>query len=265
MMNDTFRRQSGSLLGAGMGLIYGLVSQTINLIALPGILLYQPPLGPALNVGLTVLLGTVLGAAATWPLSSAYGIVFSSAISGVVIQTVTLLNGSNDQVLGAGRLLIVMLIFLPIVAMLVPVMAIFRWAVNKQAEARQNAASLWVRGRAPLALIVVMGVLGAISLYPPQGRELIARMNDLLQAGLKTTDPSGLPPALRPPDIEGFVERATPAYTLQWENNDLTRFAIPHPLTPEWQQSVVIARFDNGWRVVCFYPTFESDPECRSY
>ena len=42
-------RVFGLALGALLGLVYGLTSQTINRIILPGIPLYQPPLGPAGN------------------------------------------------------------------------------------------------------------------------------------------------------------------------------------------------------------------------
>ena len=45
MSIHNYRRLTGLLFGAGLGLMFGLTSQLTNRILLPGIPLYQPPLG----------------------------------------------------------------------------------------------------------------------------------------------------------------------------------------------------------------------------
>ena len=61
------------------GFGYALVSQLINRLALPGIPLYQPPLGPVGNIVLGLLAGAGLGLLCAWPASAAKGILLGGA------------------------------------------------------------------------------------------------------------------------------------------------------------------------------------------
>ena len=62
------------------------------------------------------------------------------------------------------KAVMLILIFLPIVAALVPVLALHRWAVNMESRGRQNFSSAWVRVRLPLVLLFLAGAIGAFSL-----------------------------------------------------------------------------------------------------
>jgi hypothetical protein len=87
----------------------------------------------------------------------------------------------------------------------------------------------------------------------------------LIKEGRKAQTTEMLPSSLRPPDVDLFLQKAGAAYTLQWDEDDTNRFAIPRPATSPFDQSTVIARFDNGWWLVCMFPRPEAAPECRDF
>ena len=80
-----YRRLTGLLFGAALGLTFGLTSQLTNRILLPGIPLYQPPLGPLGNILASLLAGALLGAICAWPESSITGTFIASAFAAAVI------------------------------------------------------------------------------------------------------------------------------------------------------------------------------------
>ena len=80
-----YRRLTGLLFGAALGLMFGLTSQLTNRILLPGIPLYQPPLGPLGNILAMLLAGALLGAICAWPESSINGTFIASAVSAAII------------------------------------------------------------------------------------------------------------------------------------------------------------------------------------
>ena len=79
MTEQRYRRAAGALIGIMFGFAYTLVSQLINRLALPGIPLYQPPLGPVGNILLGLLAGAGLGLLCAWPASGAKGILLGGA------------------------------------------------------------------------------------------------------------------------------------------------------------------------------------------
>ena len=265
MTHHAYRRLIGALLGAGLGLTYGLVSQTINTFALPGISFYQPPFGLWYNVAMYTAGAALLGLAAAWPADGVVGTLLGSAIVAVVFVAVVLLTIKLDSERAQGTVMAVAFLFLPAFGFLAPFVAVLRWAASKQEEAQIGGDPLWKRLRLPIVLLILVGVIGATWLYPPQGRAVISRMNTLMQAGQRAANMSSLPNALQPDDINGFVERATASYTLEWQDTNLNRYAIPRPMSDPQKQSVAIARFENGWTVACLFANVDAEPECRDY
>ncbi len=138
----------GILLGAALGLAYGLVSQFINRIALPGIPLYQPPAGPFVNTLLSTLMGAGLGAITCYPASAALGILFGGLASlvGILIYMLIRLGG-----LGFGGALISSVIFsVPMAWLTIPLLALLRWVAERQVDAAAG-------GRAPAAPVMAAG------------------------------------------------------------------------------------------------------------
>jgi hypothetical protein len=256
-----YRRRLGALLGAGLGLAYGLTSQWINALFLPGIRFYQPPWGPVGNTALSVAVGALIGLVSAWPGQSLLGALAGCAVGALLVEIAVLLPGDSSGLLAAKGVL-GFFIFLPMAALLALPIGLVRWAVSKQEEARQMAppwrVPAWKRVLLPLLLILAAAGLGALALYPERGRAVLTRMEAIVQAA----DRAALPAEMQAIKVDGYPERAKGRYTLDWEKGELSRFAIPRPLDNEWEQSAVIARFDNGWSFVCLFITPDAEPRC---
>jgi hypothetical protein len=130
-----------------------------------------------------------------------------------------------------------------------------------------------VRRVLPSLLLLLLAVaVGVLSLYPERGRIALTRMEAIVQAGLAAGSSDALPAEFEgealldvAADVAGYPEQAKGRYSLDWEDGQLGRFAIAHPLDNEREQSAVIARFDNGWRFVCLFITATADARCAPF
>jgi hypothetical protein len=260
-----YRRLTGLAFGALLGLVFGLVSQIPNRIALPGIQLHQPPLGPTGNIALLVLGGALLGLISAWPEGSFAGIALAGIISAVAIVVGNLIQAkpSDNQLM----LIPIITLFLSLGfwGMLVPLIAAIRWAVNKLVEGHIDRAPIMKRLTAPALVVLAVVLAGALQLYRAEARVLLARTHTLLQEGQAVASADLLPEALRAPDVGNFIERGKGDYTLVWEHSDIERYRIPRPGKNFDDHSVVVARFENGWNLVCLYVTPEDVPLCKGF
>jgi hypothetical protein len=265
VVNHTYRRIAGATLGALLGLVYGLVSQTINMILLPGYSFYQPPFGPWVNASLCVLGGALLGLITAWPKDGLWGTVLGSLVSAVAIGIYTLLSITLDPARISGTLVAIAFLIMPIFGFFVPLVAILRWTSSKQEEQHTDTVSIFKRLPTPLALLIVMGLIGSCSQYSEQARQVIPKMDALIKAGQQASDASSLPKALRADEVVGFLERAHGPFTLEWRRgDDLTSYAIPRPITDlPGRESGVIARFANGWTLICIFAPDNDEPSCK--
>lgn len=259
------RRVFGLLLGALMGLTFGLISQGINRVLLPGIPLYQPPFGPAGNVLSAVLVGAVLGAAAAWPSGSARGIFSASSLAAVLIVIVNFATARVTEQSRAGVAVAAVFMLLPLIGMAAPLIAAFRWIVNREMDARRDCASAWQRARGPLALAAVMAAAGALALFPRAARLELIAMHALLRSGRGAAVAADLPLPLQNAEVGDFLAQAQGAYTLEWTRDDLNRFRIPRPGRDFDNHAVVVTRFANGWRLACLFVSPGELPACQSY
>ncbi len=255
-MSPTYRRRMGLLLGAGLGLVYSLVAQTINAMALPGVPLYQPPPGPAICVVMSLIGGALLGWVCAWPENSLSGIVWSGSLGALGLFAMAWLNAPLNAETIAGLIFLVLYTLLPMTALLAIGLGGFRWSLNalEQAQARAARSPQWL---IPLGLLTLAGILGSFSLYPPEARLVLTRMNTLLQVA---PDQAGLPAPFQADALHRMGR-----YTLEWENSDLDRFPIPRPASYSSEQSVVIVRFESGLVLVCLFPTARAGPTCVEY
>jgi hypothetical protein len=257
----------GTLLGAGLGLAYGLVSQWINAIAVPGVPFYQPPFGPLGNTVLSLGVGALLGLATAWPGDAFVGVLAGCGAGAVLIELAVLLTGQVSSRMMAAKGTLTVFTFLPFAAIMVVPIGLLRWAIGKQEDLRRDSAPAWRRVPLPLLLLLVAGALGALALYPARGQTVMTRMNAIVQAALPAANRSTLPAQFRGETIQaivvpGYPERAKGEYTLDWEKSELGRFAIPRPIHNESEQSAVVARFDNSWEFVCLFITPDAVPRC---
>ncbi len=261
---DRYRRLAGVAIGAGLGLIFGWVSQSINSIVMPGIPFYQPPFGPVVNAVLCVLGGALLGLVSAWPHESAPGIITAGVAGALCVGGLTLATARLDWESGPGVIMSTLVLLLPLSALAVPVVWSLRWAANKQEDSYLAGYFIWSRVLVPLILAVVTGGLAATVLYPPEARPALARMNAMVRAGLAASDPQALPRPLQPQAIDGFLDHAKGAYALEW-TRQLDRYGmVVYPTASPHDQSVVVAHFENGWTFACLFATFETAPVCKN-
>lgn len=260
------RYRSGILLGAALGLSYGLVSQFVNQLAIPGIPLHQPPLGPVGNSALNALAGAALGFLTTRPSSAALGIFVGSAAStiAVVLNALLRLGGLLD----VSSALVTGLVFsAPIAWLTVPVIALLRWVVERQVEAYRAGMPLLARLRGPIAIALIMAALAVFELLPGAARDQLKHTHALLQSGLTVSsgNSAGLPAPLRGPWVRDFPPAGSRNYALEWTKYDLDRFIELRPSSSYDQHTAVIAHFENSAMLVCLYPTPRSEPICGNY
>jgi len=254
----------GLALGALLGLAYGLGTQLVNRIALPGIPLYQPPLGPVGNILLSALAGAGLGLLVTGPQSAAWGIVLASAAAGVAIVASGLLRMASE--IGASVAVVAgVVLSIPLTWLAVPVAALLRWAADRQVEAERDGTPLTRRLRVPVVLSLVMALLGAFDLLSDDAQAQLRHMDGMLQAALVVSNADGLPAPLRSPGVTALPDAAHPHYTLEWTNRDLDRFIELRPASNYDQHAAVIARFGGPTLLVCLYPGRNMGPTCGNY
>ena len=264
-MDNAYRRRVGCLLGLGLALAFGLVATNVNRLALPGVPLYQPPLGPWGNLVLLAAAGATLGLLSAWPENGVLGTFASASLGALLLVAFNMLaaqsRGDRLWVFIVGNAFLL----LPLAALCVPLLGLVRWCAGKQDEARQLRLPAWRRLLGPLALFLVAGACGAFALYHADTRVALARLDGSLAQAQAAADRSALPAFLQGEDVGGFLEHARGRYTLQHEGNNLDRFRIPRPSLNFDDQQAIIARFEAGWSLVCVYPTPDTDPLCKGF
>ena len=265
MSIHNYRRLTGLLFGAGLGLMFGLTSQLTNRMLLPGIPLHQPPLGPLGNVLLSLLAGALLGVISAWPESSIHGTFIASAVSAVVI-----LAGNFAVAAPSGNTLTAVLLtgiflVLPFWAMLVPLIAALRWGVNKLVDAHADHLPIRAHLTVPILLFLAVGLVGSLTHYRAEARLLISQTHVMLQESQHVANADALTPSLRVPEVGPFLEKGQGAYELSWERQRIERFRIPRPGKNFDYHSVVVARFRNGRNLVCLYIAPEIAPLCKGF
>lgn len=262
---QTYRRCAGLILGALIGLAFGGISQVANPLLLPGTPLYQPPFGPIGNSLLTLLTGALLGLLCAWVEPSIPGILLSAGTGAALALIVATNIGRTPLFMLPVTAIGVIFLWLPFTGMLFPIMALVRATINKLTDSRNERLILPARGWLPLLLVIGAGTLGWTLVLTLPARAVMAHNQQMLTAGLAAASADELPAPLRGKDVADFRSNASRNYQLAWENKNLTVYAIPRPPGPEHEISVVIARFDNGWNVVCLYPNPQTEPRCRSF
>ena len=134
------RQRTGVVLGALLGLSFGVVTQLINRVAAPGIPFYQPPAGPVGNILLSGVMGALLGVLTCFPASAALGILLGGLASLAGILAYMLIRLGS---LGFGGALISSVIFsVPMAWLTIPMLALLRWVAERQVDAQRTGASL---------------------------------------------------------------------------------------------------------------------------
>lgn len=265
MTKQTYRRRAGIILGAILGLVFGVLSQGVNHILLPGIALYQPPFGPIGNILLAVGVGASLGLLCAWMESSVPSVLYAAAVGAILMLAAAFFTGSTPLMAVPVSTIGFIFLFVPFTGMLIPVVGLVRTTINKLTDSRLEKQPLAARWWLALLVIAATGAIGWSLIYSTSARTVLTHNHQMLQQGLTASSMAMMPPPLTGPEMEDFSSHASQKYTLAWDDKRINAYAIPRTAAPEYLMSVVIARFDNGWNVVCLYPTADSQPRCRSF
>lgn len=245
-----------------MGLLYGLASQYINVLALPGVPLAQPPQGRLALAFWSMLGGGLVGLLAAWPEEALPGILFAS-LAGTIIYSIFYLWNTTTGIERLVGLLALMFTLLPRGVLFLPFTALIRWSISRWSEElRRLDYSISRLGFSLLVLVLLSLAAGGLSLYPRDTRQALNSMHSLMQMAMKTSQPEALPPELK--DIDEFLQQARGDYTLQvLENPD--QLPIRQPSLPYGvSQVAILARFTNGFSLGCiFAPGYP--PMCSQY
>lgn len=260
-----YRRLAGLFIGGLLGLAYGLVGQYVNHFYLPGLPLYQPPFGAAGNLLLAVGLGIFLGLLCAWSEASVPGTLLAAAVGALLMLWAAFIFDGVQLLFPVSSVVIVFAMLLPISGILVPLTALVRVAVNRQTDYRTRPMYLPVRWWLPLVLVLLAVGAGYLNRYSQPAQVVLRRMDAMLTAAGPAASPADLPEPLQAADVGNYLANAGQAYQLAWDDRDLQRYGIPRPLLPEWEMAVVIARYDNGWNLVCLYPNPQLEPRCRGF
>jgi hypothetical protein len=265
---NKFRRLIGLVLGLTLAIIFALITQVMVRLEMPGVPLFQPPLGAAGNVILWMFVGAVLGLVAAWPEEAVYGVSLSSAAGTLFISIFTLFTSgapSGDQ--GATlftRILSLVVIFLPVAGMLAPLMILLRWSIARLTDAYKGIVPVWKIVWIPALLLAAVVTIGLAARLPTYARRELMRTQELIQTGLASVDRQSLPEALRNKQVGDFTTNASPGYTLEWDKNNVNRYGIPRTSNSMGsQEAIVAARFDNDWVLVCLYSDPAVEPACK--
>jgi hypothetical protein len=258
-------RLSGLVLGALAGLAYGLLSQTINEMLLPGIPLAHHPFGPFGNCALAIVVGGLVGVVCAWPAGSING-----ALAGALAMTIALeARGMIINNLGIAQIArldfaaVTLAGAATVLFFTLPVALLLRWAIDSQFESRRSALS-WARVKGPLALAALACGAGALACYPGDTRQALRDMNVLIQRGLKAASVSALPEPLRNENkVIDFMLSASPRYSLEESEDPVLRRGLGW--LSRVNSVIVAARFEGGWTLVCLHERGGAAPECRSF
>jgi hypothetical protein len=105
--------------------------------------------------------------------------------------------------------------------------------------------------------------LGLTSMLPSEARPVLVQMNQMVQQAKSAGASVDLSKPLQPPMVVGLLDHARLGYELQWDNANLSRFAIPAPAYRSSENSVVAVRFGDGWQVACLFPYPGAQVTCR--
>jgi hypothetical protein len=259
-MSETKSRIIGFLCGLLLGLPYSFISQFINVWMLPGLPLLDLPVGRVAMILLTTLSMGILGLIVTWDKESLVGIIGGALFMVVTGSYLAYVNGGSYK--GTETFLVFIFTFLPRVVLFVPIALFLRW-VSEQFEqvTTQTAGILWRLTRVLVAILLAAGIGGSFSLLSSEARQALQDANQLTLDGISSVaQQTELPAALIP--VEGFSRVANGAYTLNWSDR-VDNLNVVRPETDgSVIESLIIIRFDNGYKFGCVYTPPSHTPKC---
>ncbi len=260
-------RLIGLILGTTLGLVYGFVSQVINVFLMPGVPFAQYPFGVLGNCVVIIISAAFISLVSIAPRSSVTGAFLGSAVAvlAALLQwwvvnappSTALFNMPFLNPLSPLALILVFMLFLP-------VLLFFRLAVTTLTESSYKPVWSWTRLRLPLVIFVLAGMVGAFSLFPNHVRQAMTDMHALIQTGLSASNAGDLPPSLwQENGVTDFLSYASSDYILA--PSESINLKSDLGASPKTYSLAVIARFKNNWILTCLYDVNGQRAHCKSY
>jgi hypothetical protein len=259
-MSDTKRRMVGFLIGIALGLPYSLISEYINVWMLPGIPLFEQPVGRVTAVIATTLVIGILGLIIAWEKDSFPGLIAGALFTVAATSYLAFLNSGSTQ--PEKTLILFIFTFLPRMVLYFPISLFLFWII-RQIEHGAGAPLASVRGGLLVmaAALIVMAAGAGFSQLSAEARQALKDANQLTLAGISAAaQGTRLPAALEP--VEGFGANAASAYTLEW-SDAVDSLNVIRPVTDDPAlESLIIVHFANGYEFGCVYTPPGRVPKC---
>lgn len=263
---ETIRRNS-IVIGALIGLVYGVISESINSWVSPGIPFYHGPLGASGNILVTILAGTLIGLACGRPKGALNGALAGCVLLMVFIQfRAWVLEGTGLDGLVRSTTVIIKIAAAALVILLsIPYMMVVRWSIDTQNETHPGSLFSWQRLKVPLLVLVLSAGAAYLSLASSSVRTAMVRMNDLIREGLQASSMDALPAALSNDEhVMDFLVYANSKYALEESFNLNVGSSSESSTAVISNEIILVARFEGGYTVTCNYHPAGGTPRCRS-
>lgn len=259
-MNDNKRRVYGFIIGIVFGLPYAIISQFSNSWALPGVPLFDLPIGRATTAILTIIVLGIMGLIVTWDEESFFGLIGGTLFLVFLGSVQAFINSGSSQAVTSFFLFL--FTFLPRLIIYLPLAYLLRWAVNNLDRTTPGYPRGLKRPLKVIAILLIIAIIGGrFSLLAPEARQALQDGNELVIAGISARDSnSNLAKPLL--DVDGFSTHATGAYSLEW-SDDVDRLPVTRPMADFGTiESLIIFRFENGYQFGCAYTPPSREPKC---
>jgi hypothetical protein len=259
-MSNQRRRIYGFIIGFVFGVLYSFISQFINVWMLPGVPLFDLPVGRVETVILTSLSMGIMGLMVTWDEESFWGISGSVFFAVIGSSLLAYLNSGGGQ--AATSFFLSLFTFLPRLILYLPLVIFFRWLVGLLDETGRAPSSGLMRVlKVALSILIVAVIGGRFSLMAPEAREALQDMNALVLEGMSSVATGGkVPEPLIP--VDGFTTFAKGAYTLEW-SSDVDSLPVTRPMVGYGViESLIIVRFETDYQFGCAFTPPRHTPKC---
>jgi hypothetical protein len=263
-MSDKARRVLGMIFGGGIGLLYGLVSQNINLLYLPGVPLFVAPPGRSGSVILLALFGALMGLVVAWPLDAIPGVILGAILATVAQTAITIRQQTSVPGNTVGLAYVLVLTFLPRVVLLLPIAALIRWILDIwERELAHVTFSTRKLGASLAALVLISVLAGWLNLYSSDARYALQKTDQMIQTGMAAQSSEQIPVAIR--TLDGFTQNAVGRYSLQLSDNPEALPIQRPPASYQTNEYAVIVRFEDGYHFACVFVPPHPEPNCGTY
>jgi hypothetical protein len=248
--NTTNRRTIGLLIGAGMGLIYSLVSAFINPLLIRDLPLYSNSPANLSQIIWATLAGAVMGYIVNWPEAGLLGIIIASLLGSGTIFIETLIRATQTSGTNGLILFTFVYIILPLSVLFFPLTGLLRWVSGYFLQSGKRPWWKWYTLRMYLGLIILSISVGSLKLYSTEARASLHVVNDTIKL-VQSSGVNKSPWGFR--NVADSVYKADRHYLLDW-TDDISRFPNMFGGEDNIGSStfdVVLVYFKSGETVAC--------------